>query len=173
MRVGHRPVFGPQSLRQPPSEAERQSQRHNVNLNKRCGKVLKLIFTCNPIKPIVAVATTERLNKLWKDRGQLVFKRPWRIDHDQAATAERTLRWRGANRQLCSQDAGNAAALEPACKRIRLLPTLDRVPEEVDAARPFAVRGLEPMGQAREVLCFLKWRINHNNAAALKRWHIR
>ena len=69
-------VLGPQSLRQPPSEAERQSQQHNVNLNARCGKVLKLIFTCNPIEPIVAVATTERLNKLWKDRGELVFERP-------------------------------------------------------------------------------------------------
>ena len=55
-----------------------------------------------------------RLNKLWKNRGQLVFKRPWRIDNDQTAAAERTLRRRGSDRELCSQDAGDAAALEPA-----------------------------------------------------------
>jgi hypothetical protein len=85
-------VFGPQSLRQPPSEAERQSQQHDVNLNKRCGKVLKLIFTCKPIKPIVTVATTEHFNKLWNDRGELVFERPWRIDNDQTAAAKRALR---------------------------------------------------------------------------------
>src|SRR5262245_44217725 len=85
-------VLGPQSLRQPPSEAERQSQRRNVNLNTCCGKVLKLIFTGNPIEPMVAIATTQRLGERWQQDRKLICKCPRRIDHDQTAATERALR---------------------------------------------------------------------------------
>src|SRR5262245_65484850 len=49
--------LGPQSLRQPPAEAGRQSQGRNADLNRCCGKVVKLIFTRNTIETMVPTPT--------------------------------------------------------------------------------------------------------------------
>src|SRR5262249_52311793 len=121
--IGHQ---GPPSLRRPPPEAERQSQWRNVSLNQGCGKGPKLPFRLYPIELIAPAEAAHDRGQLGQDGGQLTLEREWRVDHDQAAAAERTLRGRWSHRELDTQNFADAGAPKAARQRVRLLPALDR-----------------------------------------------
>src|SRR5262249_11772131 len=96
----------------------------------------------------------------------------WWVDCDQAAATERALRGGCSDRELGAQNLVDTCALEPARERIRLLPALDRVPEQVDSARPLAVRGLKSVRELDEIARVLERRSDPPPPAPLGGRHI-
>src|SRR5436190_14777332 len=130
----------PPSLRRPPQEAERQSQPAKNRLIQGCGEVAKLLFACEPIDAVRAGALGgQHGGELGQQHRQLPRERPGRIDHDQGAGAEpAAVVWRG-DAELGAPDLRHGALPQAPRQSVRRRTLLDRIPQQVGAARPFAV----------------------------------
>ena len=74
---------------------------------------------------------------------------------------------RAGKRQFGAQNARDAEPREPAREAFRATRVLDRVPERVDAGRPFAMRAGKGLRQPLELVRLLERRIDQHQTAPL------
>src|SRR5215471_20515585 len=127
-----------------------------------------LVFTREPIDSDAAVprdckGAPERRQQLRKLAGEP----PGRIDDEEARSAQppgRLDRWTD---ELGAQDPGHRAAAQRSCQEIETGAILDRIPQQEDPGRPFAMRRHQRLGEAGEFVPVLVGRIDQDDAAPL------
>src|SRR5215470_14299946 len=150
-QTGKAAALRPPLLRRPPQEAERQSQPDKNRAIRRCGKVVKLRFAGEPIEAVGAAACTGESNRKRRQQDRkLLGKRPRRVDDDEAAGGELAGLARG-DAELGAQDLRDGVLAQPARQRTGRGAFCDRIPEQIGAARPFAVRSVERLRQSSKI----------------------
>ena len=104
-----------------------------------------------PVEPESALALAPQdAGERRQQDGQLAFQGPGRVDQDQTAAVEAGRIGKRGDEKFGAQYFRDAEPAQGLGQRVGFGAALDRVPERIDAGRPFAVRCGKPAARRKK-----------------------